>query len=533
MFSKRLIGIDIGSADIKLVELQKSGSAVRVTAAERIRLPDNEPDLASTLDSTQETLRAFLSSRRRVPVVCSVPPQEATEKIVELPPTDPDTVGDVMKFEAETHIPLPLDAVNFDHAVVRADGQGTGVLLAASPRHVLNALNGTLQKAGARVYALETPGVALLNALRQVMPADVLASSSGLMLVDIGARHSQVIVLANDQPRIVRAVPIGSEGLTEALRQDGALSPADAETRKRERGLATDEDLTPAVQTWLNRLSDELRRVIQGFRAVSRTGSVERILLTGGGALTIALPERLTELVGVQTQLLPTEDRITSGVSSLSAAGRDSIGFATAIGLALSANGNALAVNLMPTDHKRQLKRALPRPLALGITAGAIAAVVLITAGLHSMNADREANELIPKQKQLKDFVGLTKNTANALLMQKRVVAMKELEKEVRGDADRWLNVMRQLSAQLPPDVSVTEIIMEKHRAVSVRGVAKTNELVAESLRIVRAFPDFVDVRLDYASGVEIEGQPAVEFNLLCRLPAPQTKTTLARRAQR
>jgi hypothetical protein len=92
---------------------------------------------------------------------------------------------------------------------------------------------------------------------------------------------------------------------------------------------------------------------------------------------------------------------------------------------------------------------------------------------------------------------------------------------------------MRQLSAQLPPDVSVTELIMEKHRAVSVRGMAKTNELVAESLRVVRAFPDFVDVRLDYASGVEIEGQPVVEFQLLCRLPAPQTKTTLARRAQR
>ncbi len=532
MFSKRLIGIDIGSADIKLVELQKSGSAVRVTAAERILLPDNEPDLASKLNSVQETLRAFLSSRRRVPVVCSVPPQEATEKIIELPPTDPDTVGDVMKFEAETHIPLPLDAVNFDHAVVRADTQGTGVLLAASPRHVLNALNGTLQKAGAKIYALETPGVALLNALRQVMPSDVLASSSGLMLVDIGARHTQIIVLANDQPRIVRAVSIGSEGLTEALRQDGALSSSDAETRKRERGLATDEDLTPAAATWLSRLADELRRVIQGFRAVSRTGNVERLLLTGGGALTIGLPERLTELIGVQTQLLPTEDSITSGVSSLSAAGRDSIGFATAIGLALSANGNALAVNLMPTDHKRQLKRVLPRPLVLSITAGAIAAVVLITAGLHSINAEQQYT-LQVKQKQLRDILKGSKGVANAALMQKRVVAMKELEKEVRGDADRWLNVMRELSAQLPENVSVTEIIMEKHRAVSVRGVAKTNELVAESLRVVRAFPDFVDVRLDYASGVEIEGEPVVEFQLLCRLPAPQTKTTLARRAQR
>jgi type IV pilus assembly protein PilM len=531
MFSKRLIGIDIGSADIKLVELQKSGSAVRVTAAERIRLPDNEPDWASTLDSAQETLRAFLSSRRRAPVVCSVPPQEATEKIIELPPTDPDTVGDVMKFEAETHIPLPLDAVNFDHAVVRADAQGTGVLLAASPRHVLNALNGALQKAGAKIYALETPGVALLNALRQVTPADALASSSGLMLVDIGARHTQVIVLANDQPRIVRAVPIGSEGLTEALRQDGALSSADAETRKREQGLATDADLTPAAATWLSRLADELRRVIQGFRALSRTGSVERLLLTGGGALTLGLPERLTELVGVQTQLLPTEDRITSGVSSHSAAGRDSVGFATAIGLALSANGNALAVNLMPADHKLQLRRALPRPLALGITAGAIAAVVMVTAGLQSMNAEQEGR-LRDKQKQLREILK-GRSKANPALMQKRVIAMKELEKEARGDADRWLNVMRQLSAQLPPDVSVTEIIMEKRRAVSVRGVAKTNELVAESLRVVRAFPDFVDVRLDYASGVEIEDQPAVEFQLLCRLPAPQTKTTLARRALR
>jgi len=531
MFSKRLIGIDIGSADIKLVELQKSGSAVRVTAAERIRLPDNEPDWASTLDSAQETLRAFLSSRRRVPVVCSVPPQEATEKIIELPPTDPDTVGDVMKFEAETHIPLPLDAVNFDHAVVRADAQGTSVLLAASPRHVLDALRGALQKAGAKIYALETPGVALLNALRQVMPADVLASSPGLMLVDIGARHTQIIVLANDQPRIVRAVSIGSEGLTEALRQDGALSSADAETRKRERGLATDEDLTPAAAAWLSRLADELRRVIQGFRALSRTGSVERVWLTGGGALTLGLPERLTELVGVPTQLLPTQDHITPSVSSLLAAGRDSVGFATAIGLALSASGNALAVNLMPANHKRQLRRVLPRPLILAITTGAIAAVVMVTAGLQSMNAEQEVR-LRDKQKQLREILK-GRSKVNPALMQKRVIAMKELEKEVRGDADRWLNVMRQLSAQLPPDVSVTELIMEKHRAVSVRGMAKTNELVAESLRVVRAFPDFVDVRLDYASGVEIEGQPVVEFQLLCRLPAPQTKTTLARRAQR
>ncbi|MCS6861824.1 MAG: type IV pilus assembly protein PilM [Abditibacteriales bacterium] len=531
MFSKRLVGVDIGSADIKLVELQKSGGTVRVMAAERIRLPDDAPDWASTLDAVQEPLRAFLSSRRRVLVVGSVPPQEATEKIIELPPTDLDTVNDVMKFEAETHIPLPLDAVNFDHVVVRADTQGTGVLLAAAPRHVLNALNSALQKAGAKLYALGTPGVALLNTLRLAL-ADALSSSSGLMLADIGARHTQVIVVANDQPRLVRTVSIGSDGLTEALCQDGSLSPANAETRKRERGLASDADLTPAVQMWLNRLADELRRVIQGFRAVSRTGSVERLYLTGGGALTLGLPERLTELVGVPTQLLPTEGVVTSSVNSLSAAGRDSVGFATAIGLALSANGNALAVNLMPTEHKRQLRRALPRPLALGITAGAIAAVVLTTAGLQSMNAEQE-DRLRMKQKQLRDLVKGGSGTANALLLQRRVAAMKELEKEVRADADRWLSILRELSAQLPENVSVTEIIMEKHRAVSVRGVAKTNELVAESLRVVRAFPDFVDVRLDYASGVEIEGQPVVEFQLLCRLPAPQTKTTLARRTPR
>ncbi len=165
MFAKRLIGIDIGSQDIKLVEILKSGGGVRLLSAERVRLPGNGADLTAKMESAEEAIRSFLATRRRVPVVCSVPPQDATEKVVDLPPTDPDTVDDVMRFEAETHIPLPLDTVNFDHAVVRADPQGTSVLLAACPRHVLGALQNALLKAGAKRFALETPCVALLNAL--------------------------------------------------------------------------------------------------------------------------------------------------------------------------------------------------------------------------------------------------------------------------------------------------------------------------------------------------------------------------------
>jgi Tfp pilus assembly protein PilN len=308
------------------------------------------------------------------------------------------------------------------------------------------------------------------------------------------------------------------------LRHDWALSHEAAETRKNERGLATDEDLTPAAQTWLDRFADELRRVMQGFRAATRTGTIERVVLTGSGALTIGFAERLTELVGVPTQLLPLEDSITASVGSLAATGRESVGFATAIGLALSADSGAIAVNLQPMQgSKREIARLLPRPLVLGLTAGVIAAVVIITAGLQSLNAEK-AEKLEGLQKTLKASQNQTKGSDSATLAQKRVAALKKLDGEVRSDATRWLDVMRQLSAQLPDRVSIVEIVMEKQRTVAVRAMTETNDQVADSLRIVRSFSDFTDVRLDYATETLIEGQPVVEFQLLCRLPAPPVR---------
>jgi type IV pilus assembly protein PilM len=524
MFSKRFIGIDVGSQDLKLVELQTSGDSVRVLAAERVLLPD-DADLATKMAAVEDSVRSFLAARRRVPVVCSVPPQDVTEKIVDFPPTDPDVVDDLLKFEAETHIPLPIEAVHYNHVVVRADAQATSVVLAACPRNVLTALQNGLQNAGAKLHALATPCVALLNALAQATPPDVLAATSGMMLVDVGASHTQVVVTANGQPRLVRSMPIGSAGLTEAIREDWLLSPAEAETRKWQRGVALDEDVTPAVEAWLNRLSDELRRVIQGFRATTRTGNIERIVLTGGGALAPGLAHRLTDLIGVSTQLLPLEESIVSGISSLAAAGRESVGFATAIGLALSADNDELSVNLLPTERHQQGTRLIPRPLMLGAIAGAIAAVVMIAAGLRSLNVIAE-NELKTLQVEERNLKKDSSAQSSTTLEGKRAEALKTLAGDVEKNSRQWLDIMRNLSERLPPYVSIADMTMEKYRSVTLRGLANSNETVADSLRSLRLMPEFADVRLVYANETEIEGQPFVAFEVLCRLPVPEAKTT-------
>lgn len=297
--------VDIGSVNIKVARVVKGGAnkfeleSLALAPAPVASLANaNEQamaGMAQTIIQLRQDARIAAKS-----VVASMPESEVFVRLINLPKMTMSELETAITWEAEQYIPLPIADVNYSYTVVgeRPDG-GIDVLIVAAPLRLIEKYETVFSMAGLELVALETE---LLAASRCLVPED---NNSSVMVVDIGARSTDLAVVQGGKVVFSRAISMAGAAITRSLMNGLQLDETQAESFKRSYGLdgkQMDGQVATAIGQVTQTIAVEISRTLTYYS--SRTQSpITSVQIVGGSAVLPELPSYLTNMVNIEVQV--------------------------------------------------------------------------------------------------------------------------------------------------------------------------------------------------------------------------------------
>ena len=308
--SPPLIGVDISSSSIKMVELSAVGKNKNTYRVERYAIEPLPKDAmldgnVVNLEAVGECLRrGWKRMGTRLKNVALALPAAAviTKKIIVPAGQREDDLAFQVETEANQYIPFALDEVNLDFQVVGpapGNPEEEEVLIAASRKEKVEDRVAVALTAGLKTIVMDVEPYAAQTAFELIesqLPGG--GKDQIIAIVDIGATIMSINVLRNGQSVYMRDQPFGGNQLTQEIQRHFNLSPEEAETAKRSGGLPENYE-TDVLQPFRETLAMEVTRAMQFFFTSTQFTEVSYIFLAGGCA---TIPG-LDEVVAARTQV--------------------------------------------------------------------------------------------------------------------------------------------------------------------------------------------------------------------------------------
>ena len=323
--SPTLIGVDIASTSLKLVELSEAGKGVY--KLERYAIEPLPKDVVTdgniaNLDQVSDALkRAWkrLGGRNRHVALALPAAMVITKKIIVPAGQKEEELELTVEAEANQYIPFALDEVNLDFQVLGPapnNPDEVELLIAASRKEKVEDRVAIAESAGLKPSVMDVESYATQEAFRLITPSlPANGRDQNIALVDIGAHVTHFYVLRNNQFLFSRDQAFGGNQLTQDIQRAFNLSPEEAESAKKNQGLTENYD-NDVLQPFMETLALEITRALQFFFTSTSYNQVDQIVLAGGCALLPGLDELVAKRAGVATVVgnpfgsMQTSDRI-------------------------------------------------------------------------------------------------------------------------------------------------------------------------------------------------------------------------------
>lgn len=346
LFNKKarsLLGIDISSTSVKLLELSRQGSGFRVEAYAVEPLPANaviEKNIAELDGVGQALARVLVKARTNLKYVAvAVAGSAVITKTIEMDAglTD-DEMEDQLKIEADQYIPYPLDDVAIDFDVQGASTRNPGrvnVLLAACRKENVEVREAALALAGLTARVVDVEAYALERSFGLLRIQQGVAQGRLVAVVDVGATMTTLSVLHEGRIIYTREQLFGGRQLTEAIERRYGLTVEQAGLAKKQGGLP-DDYVGEVLQPFREALVQQVSRSLQFFFASGQYSAVDQILLAGGTASIPGLDRLIEQQLGTPTLVAnPFCDMTLGSKVNAAALASDAPALMIACGLAL------------------------------------------------------------------------------------------------------------------------------------------------------------------------------------------------------
>lgn len=303
-----LIGVDISSSSVKMVEL--AGSAKEGYRVERYAIEPLARDVVvdgniANLDAAAECMRRAwkrLGSSIRQVALALPPAAVITKKIIVPAGLREEQLEVQVESEASQYIPFSLDEVNLDFQVLGpapAVPSEVEVLIAASRKEKVEDRVAVAEVAGLKAVVMDSEAYAALAAfglIEKQLPDN--GRNQVVALVDVGASVMNLTVLRNDQQVYTREQAFGGNQLTQEIARHYGMSFEEAEAAKRANNLPDNYE-TELLRPFLENLALEVSRALQFFFTSTQFNQVHHIVLAGGCAAIAGVDE----VVATRTQV--------------------------------------------------------------------------------------------------------------------------------------------------------------------------------------------------------------------------------------
>lgn len=327
--TKTVVGLDIEPGYVAAVQATAGRVAVERAAYAPLApgvVRDGEVVDVDTLAGVLRELFAETKLGKRVRL--GVANQRIVMRTIDLPPlTDPKQLASAIRFQAQDHIPMPLDQAVLEHhalgTVDTADGPRTRVVLVAARRDMIERLLEAATRAGLRPQGIDLSAFAMIRALHKT------GANGTSVYVNVGGITNLAIAVGSTCV-FTRVVPYGVESVAAELAERRGLTLEHAHGWLKHVGLVTateeiegESDIVVEARSVLSegvrRIGDEVRNSLDFHTMQEGSAAVDRIVLTGPAVAIPGLAEQVGQQIGLPLEVGLVAEGKAGGYSGIDA----------------------------------------------------------------------------------------------------------------------------------------------------------------------------------------------------------------------
>jgi len=346
LFGKKIIpviGLDIGSTSVRLIQLSIHGSGYRIDhfgiepLSEGVVIDKAVQDVEAISNAISKAVKA--SGTRAKYCAIAVSGSAVFTKTISLPTNLADAdIESHVQIEANQYVPYPLDEVSLDFEILGPSLRNADfmdILLAASKSENVESRQDAIDSAGLKAKVVDVEAFAIANAFELIRKRDGVSSSEAVSFFDIGFDTTTLLVIKGGRVIYTRDHPFGGHQLLEeAMRRYGmTIVQAGFFERDEEAPEDFEEEVLEPFQ--LN-IVHQISRALQFFASSSEYSNIGTIYLSGGVASLQGLAPMVQQELGMTTRIADpiTGMEIAPNVA-ISALKRNATNLMIATGLAL------------------------------------------------------------------------------------------------------------------------------------------------------------------------------------------------------
>jgi type IV pilus assembly protein PilM len=343
-----VVGLDIGSASVRGVEVHGyDGGKPSIVRSAQVPLPEGAVRRGEVVEvaTVSTALRRLWSTGgfKTKDVVLGMGGSRVFARDFVVPRGSYAEIRESLPFLVQDILPVPVaDAILDFYPIAEQEGETSpmiaGLLVAATTDAVTANVSAAIN-AGLRPVHVDLIPFAVSRAISPVRSA-----RGRDVLVSIGANTTNVVVVHDGVPHYVRMILNGGDDVTRAIATRLQWAPEQAEAAKRAVGMggammrAEDRPVLEIVYEVVGELLTNIRTTLSYYAAAKPNAPVQRVLLSGGGAQLIGLPNALSELVGLPVAAADPLASVPTARAARGASREQQDAYTTAFGLALGSH---------------------------------------------------------------------------------------------------------------------------------------------------------------------------------------------------
>jgi type IV pilus assembly protein PilM len=288
---KNLVGVDIGTSSVKVVQVRETGKGVQLLKYGSEPLPPQSlvdghvMNSGAVVDALRKLFKDLRISHKEIAL--SIAGNSVIIKKLNLPLMKREELEEQIQWEAEQHIPYDISEVEIDYNVLgeNADAGQMDVLLVAAKKEQIQDILEVAKEAKLRPLVVDIAAFVLQNTYELnygFNPGETIA------LINVGAEVTTVNIVHGNMPQFTRDISNGGNSITEEIQKQLQVSFDEAEAYKAGGELHSHEvvpqEVNGIITGVVDALAGEIQRSLDFYMATTNRGEVERIFVTGGTA---------------------------------------------------------------------------------------------------------------------------------------------------------------------------------------------------------------------------------------------------------
>ncbi|MFO7735699.1 MAG: type IV pilus assembly protein PilM [bacterium] len=305
---KQLLGMDLGSHQIKAAQLSKKGDVYKLRKFGTIHIPGNTIVDGSIMNTYEinDAIKTMLAREKIRAKHCAIAiaGHGIINRMIDMPKVDDSDFGDALRIEAESHVPHDIDEIYFDGIKTGLVDENKGkVILIAARKDLLGDFVQVVNDSGVKPMSVEIDASALTNIFLVNYPEE-MESSVGLL--NIGASKTNIVVISNGNMAFYRDIPRGGNHITEEITRKLKVSFQQAESLKSGEQIAGDSILPNQVEDVVSEIAEDMvadiRRVFDYYKSLGTEDDLSKTYITGGTTKSNTFTEVLKSKMDMEVE---------------------------------------------------------------------------------------------------------------------------------------------------------------------------------------------------------------------------------------